>query len=768
MNLIIAEKPSVGKTIAQVLKATNSGSGYIEGNGYIVTWAYGHLVQLAKTSSYGVDIKSNNNLPLIPSKFILALNSDPGAIKQFNIIKDLIVNKATNIIIATDAGREGELIFRYIYNMIGCQRPLQRLWISSLTNSAIEAGFKSLRAGSDFDNLYHAASARSEADWIVGINSTILFTRAAHSPTILSLGRVQTPVLAMICKRFLEHTNFVEKLFYVPTLTLNKMFDFEARYEQERIFDIKEAHAKFTSINNDDTVTCTSAVVVEKEESQPLLFDLTTLQADANRLHNLSAQNTLDIAQKLYESKIITYPRTDSRYITDDVYAELPKLMQQIKKQHSELGKFIDLMPRPLPKKSVNNNKVSDHHAILPTGEITGQLDDKSTAIFNMILTRSIAAFMPLCKKELTTYSFNDIFISKGAVIKESGWRAVENNITADVAEKDDVKLPLIKEGESIRVVDKTAKESKTKPPSIHSESSLLKLMETAGKEIEDQELSKAIKDRGIGTPATRASIIEILFKRGYTERKKNKLYPTKLGLQIYERIKSLPLADIELTGEWEFKLNLIASGEYSKAKFISEISELTHNLKPKLLEAGSHIDNHTIKAKCPKCKLGDITESQKAFSCSNWEKGCTLAIWKIVSGKRLSLQHIEDLITKGKTGIIKGFIGKDSKKSFDAVIALDADFKMTFVFNQATALKCPKCKVGAINEMARLFACEAESCDFKIWKSISKKNITLKIAQDLIKNGKTLPLTGFKSKTNKSFKASLYLKEDFTIGMKF
>ncbi|UZS00082.1 DNA topoisomerase 3 [Chondrinema litorale] len=639
MKVILAEKPSVARDIAQVLGASQKKDSYLEGNNYQVTWAFGHLVQLVNAKQYGYHKWELETLPILPKKFQLQLNENAGAKKQFKVIKELF-QQADELIVATDAGREGELIFRYIYQLSGVKKPFKRLWISSLTTKAIKIGFNNLKDGSLYDNLYHSAVSRSEADWLLGINATIAFTLSSKSKSVLSLGRVQTPVLKMICERFLEHENFKPIDYYVPEIHLNKgSITFKASYNGDRIFNKDQANKIIEEVGVD--VKCTKSETKPKIENQPLLYDLTTLQASCNRLYGFSAHNTLQILQKLYEKKWITYPRTDSRYITDDLYDRMPVLFNKIKRNGS-FSEFIDKINfSELPTISVNNNKVSDHHAILPTGEQYGSLNNDESKIYDMIVKRAIASFSPKCKKKITTYIFNEIFTSSGSVIKEFGWRLVEQE---QIKESDVQDLPIIDKDEEIKVIDKLFKSTQTKPKSIHSESSLLKLMETAGKEVEDKELAESIKENGIGTPATRASIIETLIKRTYIVRNGKKLIPTELGLSVYDQIKDLKIASPELTGYWEYKLNKMAKGDYARELFLKEIKDYTSSTVEALREAGNALNIPETHLKCPKCNSGSIIENKKGYGCSKYKEGCGFVIWKTIAGKNCQSLILDNL----------------------------------------------------------------------------------------------------------------------------
>ena len=510
MITIIAEKPSVARQISRVVGAMERKVGYYGGNNYCVTWAFGHLIQLAMPEAYGVTGFRREALPIIPDVFQLVSRKDVkgkgdnGVKEQLRVIKNLFEH-TEKIIVATDAGREGELIFRYLYQYLCCHVPFQRLWISSLTDKAIKEGLKNLKDGHDYDNLFLSAKARSEADWLVGINATQALTIAAGKGTY-SLGRVQTPTLAMVCRRFLENKNFVPTPFWQMHFTTEgdgKAVKFLAA---ERWKDRADAEAVYQKLKSANSVAITKVECKEKTEEPPLLYDLTTLQKDANVRYGFTAEQTLAIAQKLYEAKAITYPRTSSRYIPDDVYDEIPKLLRTL--ADSEQWGALSMTIRKPNRHSVDASKVTDHHALLITGEKPQYPSNDDKKIYNLIIARMLEAFSDKCVKELTTVTV-DVdgipFVAKGTVIRQQGWRFIMNEDT------DADRLPNWKEGQELHVTGWGLAEGKTKPAAIHTEATLLSEMEHCGKSIDDEELAQAIKDCGIGTPATRAAIIDRL-----------------------------------------------------------------------------------------------------------------------------------------------------------------------------------------------------------------------------------------------------------------
>jgi DNA topoisomerase-3 len=605
MKVIIAEKPSVGREIAKVFGATSKKDGYIEGKGYTFTWAFGHLLQLAAPQEYGYYGWNVQNLPMLPSKFKLSIRKvkikdglvdDPGVKKQLDIIKALF-DEATEIIVATDAGREGELIFRYIYYYLKCKKPFKRLWISSQTDAAIKEGFRNLKPGTDYDTLFNSAHCRSQSDWLVGMNATQALSLSSGTRSVLSLGRVQTPTLAMICARYLENKNFVPQTYYQVSIQPDKdgqVFkaisekNFKTREEAQAVLDLVEP-----------TGTITSVEAKPRREPPPLLHDLSSLQQEANKRKGFTADQTLSLLQTLYEGKLVTYPRTGSRYIGDDVFAGVPALIAKLT-GHNDFGKQAALLANTkLNKRSVNAKKVTDHHAILPTGESPNHLTGDLQAVYDMVAGRMLEAFHHDCIKEITkiVIQSGSKFIASGTVIQTPGWRAVFNDKDEEKKDEENASLPKVKQDEVLPITGKALLEKQTKPKPLYNEATLLKALETAGKEIDDEELRQAMKDSGLGTPATRAAMIETLLKRNYIAREKKNLVPTTNGLAVYEVVKNQQIAQAELTGTWEKRLEEIRSGA-SVSAFQDEIKTYTRAITQELLRAGKGIVLTTAVAK--------------------------------------------------------------------------------------------------------------------------------------------------------------------------
>ncbi|WP_185290873.1 DNA topoisomerase [Chryseobacterium lactis] len=581
MKVVIAEKPSVAREIATILGATEKKEGFLTGNGFYVTWAFGHLVALGMPEDYGISGFQRESLPMLPNPFLLTVRKikkgksyvpDNGALKQLKIIEQ-VISKSESIIVATDAGREGELIFRYIYDYFKCNKPFERLWISSLTEKAIKHGLENLKPGSDFDGLYHAGQGRSRADWLVGINaSQALSIAAGHG--VYSLGRVQTPTLALICKRYLENRNFSIKTYWQINLEHHKeSIDFKS-LSKTKWDDKKLAEDILKSLQRIGIARVIEAESKKIAEQPPLLFDLTGLQKEANKKLGLSADETLNIAQSLYEKKLITYPRTGSKYIPEDLWAEIPGLVRLLENRESCKEASKKVKWGRFNKRMVNDVKVTDHHGLLITEKIPAELPAKENAIYDMIAFRLLEAISHPCSKEITDITLQVIhydFILKGCKILEPGWRAIRGNFSEDDSEPIQ-DIPELKVGEEVNIKSMQVIEKKTKPPVLYTEAGLLSAMESAGREIESEEERKILQGIGIGTPATRAAIIETLFKRDYIRREKKSLIPTEKGLQVYDLVKDKKIADVAMTAEWELTLQQIENDQEDATIFLKEM----------------------------------------------------------------------------------------------------------------------------------------------------------------------------------------------------
>ncbi|MBW4770599.1 type IA DNA topoisomerase [Prevotella jejuni] len=681
---IIAEKPSVARDIAHIVRANCKQEGYMEGSDYVVTWAMGHLIALAMPEAYGFSAYKAEDLPIRPNPFQLVVRqarrdkeyiSDPAALKQLKVIRSCF-DKADRIIVATDAGREGELIFRYIYQYLGCRKPFDRLWISSLTDKAIREGFANLKPGSHYDNLYHSAKARSEADWLVGINASRALSIARKGG--YSLGRVQTPTLAMVCRRYIENRDFSSVPYWKLSVHTEKE-DLSIKavgckdYENEA-----SAQTALAALRSQSQLMVETVTRKVTHTAPPLLYDLTALQKEANRRHGFSADKTLSIAQSLYEKKITTYPRTGSRYISEDVFEEVPVLLRNI-------GKTLS---NPLNRHSVDNTKVTDHHAIIPTGETPSGLSTDEITIYQMVVNRFIEAFSPDSEEERMQVRFTDgtdTFTWKAYRQISLGWKAVQKGKEVEAEKKEDSdeqilsSLPNLTEGEVLSLVNADINEHKTKPKPLYTEATLLSAMENAGKEVEDAESKKAMAECGIGTPATRANIIETLILRDYIRRGKKAIIPTEKGLAVYEIVKDKKIANAEMTGAWELALAAIEAGKMPADKFSQGINSYVGTICEELLSLSSDQKSYPVY-RCPKCGQQSVGIYAKVAKCRH--ETCGFHVFREVCGIHLSEDHIRDLISSGRTPILKGLTSKAGKK-FNARLALKDDYTTTFEFEQ-------------------------------------------------------------------------------------
>ena len=681
---IIAEKPSVARDIARIVGATSKQDGYMEGCGYVVTWAMGHLIALAMPETYGFSAYKAEDLPIRPNPFQLVVRqvrkdkeyvSDPAALKQLKVIRSCF-DKADRIIVATDAGREGELIFRYIYHHLGCRKPFDRLWISSLTDKAIREGLSNLKPGSHYDNLYHSAKARSEADWLVGINASRALSIARKGG--YSLGRVQTPTLAMVCRRYIVNRDFSSVPFWkLSVLTEKEGLSLKAigsrNYENEA-----SAQTALAAIRSQSRLKVELVARKVGGTPPPLLYDLTALQKDANKRHGFSADKTLSIAQSLYEKKITTYPRTGSRYISEDVFEEIPTLLR----------KTGIPLSNPLNRHSVDNAKITDHHAIIPTGETPSGLSADEATVYQMVVNRFVEAFSPNSEEERMLVRFTDCtntFTWKACRQISLGWKAVQKELVTDAEKKETENddelvlpsLPDLTEGEVLSLVSAEITEHKTKPKPLYTEATLLSAMENAGKEVEDAESKKAMAACGIGTPATRANIIETLILRDYIRRDKKAIIPTEKGLAVYEIVKDKKIANAEMTGAWELALAAIEAGKMPSDKFSQGINSYVGTICEELLSLSSEQKSYPVY-RCPKCGQQSVGIYAKVAKCRH--ETCGFHVFRDVCGIHLSEDHIRDLISSGRTPILKGLTSKAGKK-FNVRLVLGEDYITSFEF---------------------------------------------------------------------------------------
>jgi DNA topoisomerase-3 len=803
MKVVLAEKPSVARELASYLGTNSRKDGYFEGGDHQVTWALGHLVCLKEPGDYDPALKkwSIETLPFIPKEFALKSTGDSRAHKQLSVVQRLFRN-ADEIICATDAGREGELIFRYILEHTRCTRkPAWRLWLNSLTRQAMQSAFQSMRPLADYDNLFASARCRSQADWIVGLNATRNYTvRQSSTGVLWSLGRVQTPVLAMIVRRDDAIRTFTQQPFW-ELITTYRGACF--RYAGER-FD-KQADAQVFLDRVQDQVFVIKKVDRRPKRSQPpQLYDLTDLQRDMNRRFGMSAADTLQSAQSLYESKLISYPRTDSRYLTADMKKQVPGILRKLNTlKPAEVGK-LNLESLAFSQRIVNNSKVTDHHAIIPTGTLPGSssnsLSGRKQRVYDAIVIRMIAAFYPVSVHEVTVVhgtSDEVPFRAKGERMVEPGWTELyprKPKPQNDAESTETQPLAVFTPGES-GPHHPAIKQGETSPPKHFTENTLLGAMETAGKLVDEVELQEALKERGLGTPATRASTIETLLKRQYIAREKTCLLATDLGRYLVAIVRDRQLKSPELTGDWEAKLKRIESGQYAAQRFMQEIADYTH----RLIHADEQLAADTAMfGNCPKCGQ-PVMQGKRGLGCSAWKGGCTFVLGPTYQEHELSMDQMRELLQFGVTLRPFAFEGKqvlltladsgsltvvplpqpdasDTKKRRRTSRARGAAgrSKTTATTSKITDAKpssseggntvlgsCPKCGADVI-EQKKSFSCRdwRNGCGFAIWKTMAGKRISARTAKTLLRDGVTSVLKGFTSKSKQKFSARLKLQD--------
>lgn len=739
MKVCIAEKPSVAKEIADIVGAKQRKDGYYEGNGYQVTWTFGHLCELKEPHEYDSAYRewNLNMLPILPQKFGIKLKNDKGIEKQFNTIATLFEN-AEEVINCGDAGQEGELIQRWVFAKANCKKPMKRLWISSLTEEAIRDGFKKLKEAKDYDRLYFAGYSRAAADWLLGMNATRLYTikYGNGNRQVLSVGRVQTPTLAMIVNRQIEINNFKSAVFF-ELKTKYRDVIFNAQIDRFSGDEKTKAEDVLSSIK-DEPFEITLVETKKGKESPPRLFDLTALQVECNKKFGFSADDTLKTIQNLYEKKLVTYPRVDTTYLPDDMYPKIPGIMQSMVNYQSLVQ---PLLSEPIRKsnKVFDDKKVTDHHAIIPTDVRAQGLIGAELNVYDIIAKRFLSVFYKDCEVSNTTVLGNVKtleFKATGKQILDAGWRVVyEKEAVSEEDEKEDTQiLPEFTQGEK-GAHEAFLKEGKTTAPKPYTEATLLRAMETAGKQVEDEELRDLMKDNGIGRPSTRAAIIETLFRRNYIKRERKNIVPTITGMELILTINNDLLKSAEMTGNWEFKLRQIEKGDYQAEHFLQEMKQMVGDLVMQVKnESGKRIALETAETKekksansaleCPKCKSGNMLKGKTAFGCSNFKNGCDFKVPFELMGKKLSDAQIRSLVEKGKTAVIKGFDMGGMKK--DGLLKLSSDLNIEFEEKQATASKskkekvpalCPKCQTGSVIKGKTAYGCSnwKSGCDWRL-----------------------------------------------------
>ena len=755
MKVCIAEKPSVAREIASVLGANTKRDGYFEGNGYAVTYTFGHLCTLKEPNDYKPYWKSwdLNNLPMLPEKFETKVVANAGIQKQFKIIKSLF-DKADLVINCGDAGQEGELIQRWVMNEAKYKGEVKRLWISSLTTEAIREGFANLKPSSQYDNLYYAGFSRAIGDWLLGMNATRLYTvKHGGFKQVLSIGRVQTPTLAMVVERFKEIENFKPQPYWeLQTLYRDTLFS----YEEGRFLQKEAGEVLAQKVQESDF----EIVSVEKKngnEFAPKLFDLTGLQVYCNTKFGFSADETLKIAQTLYEQKVITYPRVDTTFLPNDVYPKVPGILQKLTAYANLtqplLGKKIKKSP-----KVFNDKKVTDHHAIIPTG-IQQNLQYNQQRVYDIITKRFIAVFYDDCLVANTTVfgkAAEVPFKATGKEILKKGFRVVFEDPNA--VEKEADLLPSFLVGEK-GPHQPSFLEKETKAPNYYTEASLLRAMETAGKQIDDEDLRDLMKENGIGRPSTRANIIETLFKRQYIVRNKKQLVPTSTGVQLIDTIQNELLKSAELTGSWEKQLKDIEKGTFTASAFIKNMKQMVDHLvaEVRMETRGaniSHTENIPKKVatvekkkvsgigaeKCPKCKKGTLLKGKSAYGCSDYKAGCAFKLPFTFADKKIPENQYLRLLQKGSTVNLKDFKTEDG--TVEGLLRLDENFQLKLETKKAVAkppfdtLTCPKCNKGTVLKGKMAYGCSAykTGCDFKVtFEDVRNKLKLQKVTKELV-----------------------------------
>jgi DNA topoisomerase-3 len=762
LKVCIAEKPSVAREIAQVLGAKIKRDGYFEGNGYAVTYTFGHLCTLLEPKDYKPHWKSwdLNNLPMLPEKFKTKVTDEQGIKKQFNTIKNLL-KQAEVVINCGDAGQEGELIQRWVINQAKYNGEVKRLWISSLTTEAIKEGFQNLKPASDYDNLYYAGFSRAICDWLLGLNATRLYTvKFGGYKQILSVGRVQTPTLAMLVNRFREIENFKPKKYWeLQTVYRDTLFN----YEEGRFFNKEDGEKLAEEVKKSD-LEITNITKKKGKEYAPKLFDLTGLQVYCNNKFGFTADETLKMVQKLYEMKVVTYPRVDTTFLPNDIYPKVPQILKNLT-NYNNLTQPILCKKIRKSTKVFNDKKVTDHHAIIPTGVQT-KLQYNQQQIYDIITRRFIAVFYEDCdisKTNVTAIAGKVSFKTTGKEILKKGWKVVfEKEKDSDTSQEKDV-LPNFVKGEK-GPHQPTFTEKETKPPRYFTEATLLRAMETAGKQVDDDEMRELMKENGIGRPSTRASIIETLFRRKYITRKKKQLHPTQTGIQLIDIIKNKLLKSAELTGQWEKKLKEIERGEYKAGTFINGmkkmVDQLVYEVRTEQVNTRISAENNkkllkkTIKKKdsiqiitCPKCNKGNIVKGKKAYGCSNYKNGCDFILPFEFKGKKISENQYIRLLKKGETVVLKGFQSETGK--IKAKVSFDNNFNLILKNNPSDKVNinnkiiCPKCKKGNIIKGKTAYGCSnyKKGCEYKftfdeIRQRANGKKITKELVIEILQNG--------------------------------
>jgi len=771
-QLIVTEKPSVARDIAKVLGIRGGGKGVLGGGDTRITWCLGHLVELAEPGDYDSEWRAwrLEALPMLPEAFKLKARKDTE--DQWRTVRDLLKSPQLGAVVnACDAGREGELIFANVYALSGCKKPVKRLWISSMTGAAIKGGFGALRPGQEMKNLEAAARCRSEADWLVGLNATRAMTVRMQDGGprrgLLSLGRVQTPTLALIVRREQEIKAFQVEPFWQVKVTLAAesgswqavWTDTSKKKRTDRLHD-KAIAEQIVARTLGQTAQVSRVTRKESRERAPLLYDLTTLQKEANKRFRFSAKKTLDLAQVLYERhKVLTYPRTDSRHLTTDQVGGLPASLKGLTFGPYEgcANATLARWPVKLSKRVVDDSEVSDHHAIIPTGENPRRagLNPDEKRIFDLVARRFLAVFQSdavFATVEVDATVGEDLFAARGRTCLDPGWRRID---PPKKKKKEEVLLPAVDEGDKAEATEVKLHEGKTKPPKRYTEATLLGAMERAGEGLDDAELKRAMKRNGLGTPATRAAIIETLLRRQYIERAENNLAPTDQGASLLAALPVEALRSPRLTGEWEARLSAIAEGDEDAEQFMGDIRRFATEVVGQLSSAevsaalrgavtrARPVAGGVVIAECPLCS-GEIraVRGDKGWACCGDD--CTLFVSSVVARRPLSMRMVKTLLTKRETAAVKGFKSR-AGKDFTAGLRLDDEGKVVFHFPDPEALgDCPACG-KPVRERGKVFTCETgRECAFVVFAEMSGRKMKAAEVKQLLVEGQTSVLEGF------------------------
>lgn len=784
MKVCIAEKPSVAKEIADILGAKSRRDGYFEGNGYQVTWTFGHLCTLKEPHDYTAQWKrwDLRSLPMLPSKFGIKVIEDAGVKRQFKTIEKLVAN-ADEVINCGDAGQEGEVIQRWVLTKAKCEKPLKRLWISSLTEEAIKEGFENLKEGHDFDLLYAAGSCRAIGDWLLGLNATRLFTlKFGQNKQVLSVGRVQTPTLALVVKRQLEIDNFKPEPYWeLKTKYRDVIFSaITGRYSekekaQKNLEQIREHDFKVTSFEK------------KKGKEHPLrLYDLTSLQVDCNKKFGFSADETLRLIQSLYEKKLTTYPRVDTTFLSNDIYKKVPGILQKLKPYENLTAPLLAEKAIRKSKKVFDDKKITDHHAIIPTGVMSYNISTDEKRVYDMVTRRFISVFYPDCIVANTTVlgESNQVrFKATGKQILDPGWRVVYQNDSGKTQADENI-MPAFEKGERGPHQPELA-EKMTQPPKYYTEATLLRAMETAGKQVDDDELRDLMKENGIGRPSTRANIIETLFRRRYIKRERKRVVATATGIELIGTINNELLKSAELTGQWERKLRQIEEGDYEVATFMHELKTMVWEIVMEVRKAAATqitiIDEEKEKAKnqkkadnsgasakstltCPICGKGRVVKGKSAWGCTAFKDGCQFRVAFEHLGKKLTDAQVKMLVSKKKTGEIKGFTVDGTK--VDGKLTLTDAGQLHFETSEVKPLTCPRCGIGEIIKGKTAWGCTnfKSGCRVRIPFEYLGKKLTDNQIKQLVTKNKTAKIKGFILPDGTTRDGKIMFNQDFQL----